>query len=71
MIMSSHCGHLGVARLLCGAGANKDKAVQTTMIGSSRCKHLQETHLLCGAGADKGKAMQIALSLCHVTRCRL
>ena len=61
LIMSSRSGHLKVARLLSGAGADKDKAVQdddTALTISSRSGHLAVARLLCGAGADEDKAVQ-------------
>ena len=66
--MSSRSGHLKVARLLCGAGADKDKAVQeedslhhVVNPGTWRwpdCPLMMVAQLLCGAGADKDKAEQ-------------
>ena len=50
-----------VTQLLCGAGADKDKAVQeddTALIMSPRSGHLAVARLLFEAGADKGKAVQ-------------
>ena len=52
---------LGVARVLCGDGAGKDKAVQdddTACVMLSRCGHLAVARLLCGAAADTDKAVQ-------------
>ena len=60
LIMSSRCRHLEVTQVLCGAGADKGKAVQendTALIMSSRSGHLKVARLLFGAGADKGKAV--------------
>ena len=41
--MSSRRGHREVARLLCGAGADKDKAMQTRRAFHHvvRCRHLE------------------------------
>ena len=60
LILSSRSGHLEVARLLCGAGAYKDKAVQDdgALIMSSRPGHLEVARQLSGASADKDKAVQ-------------
>ena len=60
LIMSYRAGHLEVARLLCGAGADKDKAVQddaTALIMSFRCGHLGLARLPLEAGAYKDKAV--------------
>ena len=54
-------GHLKVARVLCGAAADKDKAVQDddiALVMSSRSGHLKVARVLCGADADEDKAVQ-------------
>ena len=51
-------GHLEVARLLSGAGADKDKAMQdgrTALMWASQYGHLDVARLLCEAGANKGR----------------
>ena len=61
LMVASANGHLEVARLLCEAGADKDKAMQdgaTALILASANGHLEVARLLCEAGADKDKAMQ-------------
>jgi ankyrin repeat protein len=48
-----------VARLLCDAGADKDKADcngATPLMWASDQGHLEVARLLCDAGADKDKA---------------
>ena len=53
--------HLEVARVLCGAGAGKVKAVQdddTALTMSSRSGHLKVARPFCGDGADKDEALQ-------------
>eukprot|EP00972_Heterocapsa_arctica_P031978 4711249-Heterocapsa_arctica.AAC.1 len=57
--MASQMGHHQVVRLLCEAGAEKDKARPdgaTALIMASQQGHQQVVRLLCGAGADKDKA---------------
>ena len=61
LILASENGHQEVARLLCEAGADKDKARQggaTALIWASIIGHLELARLLCEAGADKDKARQ-------------
>ena len=55
------CPLMMVTQLLCGAGADKDKAEQeddTALNMAPRSRHLAVAPLPFGAGADKGKAMQ-------------
>ena len=62
LMVASRNGHLEVARLLCEAGADKDKARQdgaTALILASRNGHLEVARLLCEAGADKDKASRM------------
>jgi len=66
LILASAQGHLEVAKLLCEAGADKDKVgayediedryVSTPLIFASARGHLDVAQLLCEAGADKDKA---------------
>ena len=61
LILASVGGYLEVARLLCEAGADKDKADadgDTALILASANGHLEVARLLCEAGADKDKANQ-------------
>jgi ankyrin repeat protein len=61
LMTASGSGHLEVVRLLCEAGADKDKADQngeTALILASRRGHLEVARLLCEAGADKDKVDQ-------------
>ena len=61
LISASANGHLEVARLLCEAGADKDKAEQggaSAFMAASEDGHLEVARLLCEAGADKDKARQ-------------
>ena len=61
LILASVGGHLEVARLLCEAEADKDKANHsgsTALIIASDNGHLEVARLLCEAGADKDKADQ-------------
>ena len=61
LMLASDNGHLEVVRLLCEAGADKDKAMHdggTALIGASYNGHLDVARLLCEAGADKDKADQ-------------
>ena len=61
LILASHNRHPEVARVLCDAGADKDKAMQdgrTALIAASQSRHLEVARLLCDAGADQDKAMQ-------------
>ena len=61
LMAASELGHLEVARLLCEAGADTDKAMQdgcTSLIMASRNGHLEVARLLCEAGAEKDKASQ-------------
>ena len=61
LIIACEEGHLEVARLLCEAGADKDKAMQdgaTALILVSASRHLEVARLLCEAGADKDKTTQ-------------
>ena len=61
LISASANGHLEVARLLCEAGADKDKAQQdgwAPLILASENGHLEVARLLCEAGADRDKARQ-------------
>ena len=61
LISASANGHLEVARLLCEAGADKDKATQTGATALTRASengHLEVARVLCEAGADKDKATQ-------------
>ena len=54
-------GHLEVVRLLCEAGADKDKAEQegaTPLFIASQEGHTEAVHRVCEAGADKDKAKQ-------------
>ena len=60
-IRESTKGHLEVVRLLCLAGADKDKATwngSTALMRASYSNngHLKVAQLLCEAGADKDKA---------------
>ena len=54
--------HLEVARLLCEAGADKDKAMRDgdTALMASQNGHLEVAQLLCEACVDKDKVMQDA-----------
>eukprot|EP00972_Heterocapsa_arctica_P035152 5175096-Heterocapsa_arctica.AAC.1 len=57
-MLASKNGHLEVARLLCEAGADKDKARPhgaTALYAASESGHLEVVRLLCEAGADKDK----------------
>ena len=59
LMAASQNGHLEMARLLCEAGADKDKASQdgaSALISASINGHLDVARLLCEAGADKDKA---------------
>ena len=59
MLLASLYGHLELVRLLCDAGADKDKADQnggTHMEGGSINGPLGVVQLLCDAGAEKDKA---------------
>ena len=59
MINASYNGHLEVARLLCEAGADKEKADETgatALMTASVKGHLEVVRLLCKVGADKDKA---------------
>ena len=59
LTLASGGGHLEVVRLLCEAGADKDKANQigfTALMSASAFGHLEVARLLCEAGADKDKA---------------
>ena len=59
LMFASVEGHLEVARLLCEAGADKDKASEdgdTALMFASFKGHLEVARLLCEAGADKDKA---------------
>ena len=61
MMAASTRSHLEVVRLLCDAGADKDKADNsgcTALIWASTRGHLEVARLLCEAGADKDKAKQ-------------
>ena len=63
LIFASVGGYLDIVRLLCGAGANKDKAAEngtgtTPLMVASRAGHLEVARLLCEAGADKDKAAE-------------
>ena len=61
LMLASRRGHLEVVRLLCEAGADKDKATQngsTALIGASENGHLEVARLLCEAGAEKDRATQ-------------
>ena len=61
LILASRGGHLEVVRLLCEAGADKDKADVdglTALTSASREGNLEVVQLLCDAGADKDKAIQ-------------
>ena len=56
--IASQEGHLEVARLLCEAGADKDRAKQdgaTALMAASYCGHAEVVRLLCEAGADGDK----------------
>ena len=59
LMIASEGGHPEVARLLCEAGADKDKADMegaTALMRASRYGHLEVARLLCEAGANKDKA---------------
>ena len=60
LIYASRRGHLQAMRLLCEAGADKDKVTQhgwtTALMLASLKGHLEVARLLCEAGADKDKA---------------
>ena len=61
LILASQAGHLEVVRLLCEAGADKDRADNsgdTVLMYASSSGHLEVVRLLCEAGADKDKANQ-------------
>ena len=61
LMIATQEGHLEVARLLCEAGADKDKADQhgaTALMQASLLAHVEVARLLCEAGADKDKADQ-------------
>ena len=54
------CSNIEVARLLCEAGADKDKTIHdgsTALIVACDVGHVEVARLLCEAGADKDKAM--------------
>ena len=56
MMFASVRGHLEVVRLLCEAGADKDKADNdgsTALMSASVRGHLEVVRLLCEAGVDK------------------
>eukprot|EP00972_Heterocapsa_arctica_P006192 910600-Heterocapsa_arctica.AAC.1 len=58
-MIASVDGHLEVVRLLCEAGADKDKAHthgHTAVHFASVNGHLEVVRLLCEAGADKDQA---------------
>ena len=58
---ASECGHLQVVRLLCEAGADKDKANQdgdTALMIASADGRLEVARLLREAGADKDIAVE-------------
>eukprot|EP00972_Heterocapsa_arctica_P013545 1997059-Heterocapsa_arctica.AAC.1 len=60
-MLASHYGRVEVARLLCKAGANKDKAGRgddTALMLASHLGHLEVVRMLCEAGADKDKAIR-------------
>ena len=59
LILASYAGHQEVVRLLCEAGANKDRATphgRRALILASAEGHLEVVRLLCEAAADKEKA---------------
>ena len=61
LLLASEEGHLEVVRLLCEAGADKDKADEggfTPLFAASLEGHLEVVRLLCEVGADKDKADQ-------------
>ena len=60
-MLASRRGHLEGVKLLCEAGADKDKADQngrTALMVASRRGDLEVVQLLCEAGADKDKAKE-------------
>ena len=60
LMLASENGNLEVVRLLCEAGADKDKADKdgfTALILASSRGHLDVARLLCEAGADKDKGI--------------
>jgi len=61
LLQASSRGHLEVVRLLCEAGADKDKAAHdgfTALICAAANGHVEVVRLLCEEGADKDKARQ-------------
>ena len=59
LTLASRGWYLEVVRLLCEAGADKDKEIEmgvTALILASDNMHLELARLLCEAGADKDKA---------------
>ena len=61
LMYASQNRHLEVVRLLCEAGADKDKADQdghTSLILASQAGHLEMVRLLSEGGADKDKPNQ-------------